>query len=106
MPRHTLDDAISSLDELFCQLAELSELVEAQGLELTRIRSLLTSKDAANVMMLKHTERLIREKEEIERAYGRMMLKADAEKHRKATADQDDFQQDVERYFAELRKGP
>lgn len=55
-----LEELSSSVDEVWMQLAELLEHVEA-------IEQQLRKRDAMNLLMVRHVERLVREKDQLAR---------------------------------------
>lgn len=99
MSRINTEELLAALDEQYLQLADIAEMVEAQGKQVRDVLALLKSRDATNVLMLRHTERLMREKEDIERVYGRLMLT-----QARGPNERDQFQEDINRYMDELRK--
>lgn len=56
LPRASLEELADSLDELFLEIADIREQNEALG-------QMLAERDKMNLVMVKHVERLTREKE-------------------------------------------
>jgi dynactin complex subunit len=56
MTKLTLEELAESLDQMFFEIADLREQVESMG-------NMLAERDKTNLLMVKHVERLTREKE-------------------------------------------
>jgi hypothetical protein len=62
-----LDELIESVEQIWLDVAELHTLVECQGQVIAGLLKAQTVANTNNRMLLKHAERLLREKEILQR---------------------------------------